>query len=306
MPLLPSSHIDTFARDNLPPESEWPLFSFGLPRLQWPDRFNCVEWLLDESLGQIDPGKPAILFRDDVWSYAELLEQTNRICHVLVEDLGIVPGNRVLLRGINSPTLFALWLAVIKVGAIAVCTMPLLRSRELREIAEKAQIRLAICQDDLVGELEPLIGTSTLDRLVAYGKPVTELERLARGKSNRFAAVPTSQDDVCLLAFTSGTTGKPKATMHSTATWPQCARRSPRTCCREAPMRSLPERHLSPLPLDWVRCSYSRCIFALPPQSPKPALQRHWASPYSGSGRRMYSPPLLPTRCSRPGLLSSI
>jgi 2-aminobenzoate-CoA ligase len=214
MPLLPSTHTDTFARDNLPPESEWPVFSFGLPRLQWPDRFNCVEWLLDEALGQIDPGKPAILFRDEVWSYAELSEQTNRICHVLVEDLGIVPGNRVLLRGISSPTLFALWLAVIKVGAIAVCTMPLLRSRELREIAQKAQIRLAICQDELVGELEPLLGNSTLDRLVAYGKQATELERLARGKSNRFAAVPTSQDDVCLLAFTSGTTGKPKATMH--------------------------------------------------------------------------------------------
>lgn len=214
MPLLPSSHIDTFARDNLPPESEWPVFSFGLPRLQWPDRFNCVAWLLDDALQQIDPGKPAILFRDEVWSYAELSEQTNRICHVLVEDLGIVPGNRVLLRGINSPTLFALWLAVIKVGAIAVCTMPLLRARELHEIAQVAQIRLAICQDDLVGELEPLVGAATLDRLVAYGKPTTELERLARGKSNRFAAVPTSQDDVCLLAFTSGTTGKPKATMH--------------------------------------------------------------------------------------------
>ena len=153
MPLLPSTHTDTFARDNLPPESDWPLFSFSLPRLQWPDRFNCVEWLLDEALGQIDPGKPAILFRDEVWSYAELSQQTNRICHVLAEDLGIVPGNRVLLRGNNSPTLFALWLAVIKVGAIAVCTMPLLRSRELREIAQKAQIRLAICQDDLVGEL---------------------------------------------------------------------------------------------------------------------------------------------------------
>jgi 2-aminobenzoate-CoA ligase len=214
MTLLPSAHLDTFARDNLPPEDEWPVLTFRLPQLQWPERFNCAEWLLDKALQEIDPGKPAILCGDEAWSYAELSAQTNRICHVLVSDLGIVPGNRVLLRGTNSPMLFALWLAVIKAGAIAVCTMPLLRARELREIVDKAQVRLAICQEDLVDEIKPLLGSPPLDRVVTYGRDTTELERSIRAKPSQFSAVSTSQDDVCLLAFTSGTTGKPKATMH--------------------------------------------------------------------------------------------
>jgi 2-aminobenzoate-CoA ligase len=214
MPLLPSAHVDTFPRDNLPPESEWPVLSFNLPRLHWSDRFNCAEWLLERALQEIDPQKPAVLFRDERWSYADLASYTNRICNALVGDWGVVPGNRVLLRGINSPTLFAAWLAVVKVGAIPVCTMPLLRSRELREIVEKAQVRLAICQADLADELGPLCGSSALERMVAYGGVNAELERITQGHSSHFSAVPTSQDDVCLLAFTSGTTGKPKATAH--------------------------------------------------------------------------------------------
>ena len=214
MSLLPSLHQDTFARDNLPPESEWPELRFDLPQLHWPAQFNCAHWLLDLALGEIDSGKPAVFFRDGVWSYAELAAQTNRLCHVLVDELGVQSGNRVLLRGVNTPMLFALWLAVVKVGAIAVCTMPLLRAKELREIVEKAQIRLAICQADLVAEIDVLPGTSALDRVVTFGGETAELEVSARGKSSQFGAVPTSQDDVCLMAFTSGTTGTPKATLH--------------------------------------------------------------------------------------------
>jgi 2-aminobenzoate-CoA ligase len=214
MSLRPSLHQDAFAREHLPPSSEWPELTFNLPGLHWPDQFNCAEWLLDQALEQIDPAKPAILYRDGVWSYAELATQTNRICHVLVEDLGVRSGNRVLLRGANTPILFALWLAIVKVGAIAVCTMPLLRSRELREIADKGQITLAICQEDLLGELQSLQRAASLERIVSYGKETGELQTLARGKSSQFAAVPTSQDDVCLMAFTSGTTGQPKATLH--------------------------------------------------------------------------------------------
>ena len=214
MALLPSRHHDTFAREHLPPEEEWPVFSFDLPQLRLPAQLNCAAWLLDAAVQQIDPRKPAIYYRDETWSYAQLAQQTNRICQVLIDELGIVPGNRVLLRGVNSPVLFALWLAVIKVGAIAVCTMPLLRGRELQEIIEKAQVRVAVCQADLADELEPLCAKSTLNRLLVYGAARPELERLMQGKSPRFTAVPTSQDDVCLLAFTSGTTGRPKATMH--------------------------------------------------------------------------------------------
>jgi 2-aminobenzoate-CoA ligase len=214
MTIRPSLHSDTFARENLPPEDQWPVFEFQLPGLRISDPFNCGKWLLDDALAEIAPEKPAIFHEHGVWSYAELAAQTNRICHVLTDDLGIVPGNRVLLRGGNSPLMFAAWLAVMKTGAIAVSTMPMLRAHELRQIVEKADIALAICAADLTGELEPLLGASPLRRIVSYGGASSELENAMAGKSSQFTAVPTSQDDVCLIAFTSGTTGQPKATMH--------------------------------------------------------------------------------------------
>ena len=214
MALHPSQHRDTFARENLPPEEQWPVFEFSLPQLRISDPFNCGAWLLDAALAEVAPQKPAIFQGDTVWSYADLAAQTNRLCHVLIEDLGVIPGNRILLRGSNSPLMFALWLAVMKVGAIAVSTMPMLRSRELQPILEKAQITLAICSDDLTGDLEALLGTTPLRRIVSYGNGAGSLENAMAGKSNHFAAVATSQDDVCLIAFTSGTTGQPKATMH--------------------------------------------------------------------------------------------
>jgi 2-aminobenzoate-CoA ligase len=214
MPLLPSCHVDRYTRDHLPPESDWPVLEFSLPSLRWPDRFNCAEWLLDRALVEIDPRKPAVLFNGGAWSYADLAAETDRYCHVLVEDLGVVSGNRVLLRGVNSPALYALWLATIKVGAIPVTTMPLLRTRELHEVVDKAQIALALCEESLFEELRPLVGASALRRVVSYGGSDAELARLAAGKPAQFTAVATSQDDVCLLAFTSGTTGRAKATMH--------------------------------------------------------------------------------------------
>jgi 2-aminobenzoate-CoA ligase len=214
MALRPSLHSDVFAREKLPPEDQWPVFEFSLPQLQLSDPFNCGAWLLDEALAKISPEKPAIFEGDMVWSYAELAAQTNRLCHVLTEDLGVVPGNRVLLRGGNSPLMFALWLAVMKTGGIAVSTMPMLRARELQQITAKAKIALAICADDLTGELEAIRNTSPLRRIVSYGGAERQLETAMAGKSDRFRAVPTSQDDVCLIAFTSGTTGVPKATMH--------------------------------------------------------------------------------------------
>lgn len=214
MPLLPSCHVDGFTRASLPPEAEWPVLEFTLPELRWPDRFNCVEWLLDRALTEIDPAKPAVMSRAGVWSYAQLAAEVNRYCHVLSHDLGVVAGNRILLRGANSAALYALWLATIKVGAVPVSTMPLLRSRELAEIVDKAQIRLALCEDALLEELVPQVGTTVLERIVGYGTQTSELERLTRTKPDRFTAVATSQDDVCLLAFTSGTTGRAKATMH--------------------------------------------------------------------------------------------
>jgi len=214
MVLRPSQHRDTFARENLPPEDQWPVFEFSLPQLRIPDPFNCGAWLLDQALDDTASRKPAIFQGDMVWSYADLAAHTNRLCHALTDELGVVPGNRILLRGANSPLMFALWLAVMKVGAIAVSTMPMLRARELQPIVEKAQIALAICSDDLTGDLEAILGTTPLRRIVSYGSDTSELERAMAGKSDQFAAISTSQDDVCLIAFTSGTTGQPKATMH--------------------------------------------------------------------------------------------
>jgi 2-aminobenzoate-CoA ligase len=214
MVLRPSLHIDPFVRENLPPETQWPVFEFSLPALAIPDPFNCGEWLLDKAVAALAPDKPAIFFGDTVWSYARLADETNRLCHVLTDDLGVVPGNRVLLRGGNSPLMFAAWLAVMKVGAIAVSTMPMLRTRELRQIVNKANIAVALCAAELTGELELLIGSSPLRRIIAYGEQDGDLQRAMDAKPRSFTAVPTSQDDVCIIAFTSGTTGEPKATLH--------------------------------------------------------------------------------------------
>lgn len=209
-----SAHVDTFARDHLPPEDQWPRLSFELPSLQYPDRLNCGAALLDRALAAAGRDKPAILQGDRAWSYGELAARADRIAHVLVDDLGVVPGARVLLRGPNTPELFAAWLAVMKSGAVAVTTMAMLRSRELRQMVDKAEIAFALCQHDLMDELTPLVGNGPLRRAVAYGAPDAELERLAALKPVPFEAVATAQDDVCLIAFTSGTTGEPKATMH--------------------------------------------------------------------------------------------
>ena len=208
--LRASAHVDSFARDHLPPLDQWPALSFELETLHYPDVLNCGQALLDRAVAAVPADKPAIVQGDRVWTYAELSAATARIAHVLVEDLGVVPGSRVLLRGANTPEFFACWLAVMKAGAVAVTTLPMLRARELEQMIGKARIGLALCQHDLCEEL----AATSIARTVPYGKPDAELERLSADKPGAFTAIPTSQDDVCLIAFTSGTTGEPKATMH--------------------------------------------------------------------------------------------
>jgi 2-aminobenzoate-CoA ligase len=213
--LSPSAHTDSFARENLPPASQWPVMKFDLPELRYPVRLNCGQRLLDDAIAEGFGAAPAILQGDVVLSYAGLKALTDRIAHVLTADLGVVPGGRVLLRGGNTPEMFAAWLAVMKAGAIAVTTMPMLRARELLPIIRKAQVPLALCQAGLEDALtgaqaeEPM-----LRRVISFGAPGAELERLASSKPDHFSAVQTAADDVCLIAFTSGTTGDPKATMH--------------------------------------------------------------------------------------------
>ena len=212
-----SAHLDTFARDRLPPPEAQPEFRFDLPELQFGERLNCATALLDAVVadGRGDrrcvraPGGPD-------WTYAELQRQVDRIAHVLVADLGLVPGNRVLLRAANKPMLVACWFAVVKAGGIAVGTMPLLRAKELAQMIERGQISHALCDEALRGELDTARAQSpTLRQMRTFGGGGSDgLEVLIARHDRPFVAVDTAADDTCLLAFTSGTTGQPKATMH--------------------------------------------------------------------------------------------
>jgi 2-aminobenzoate-CoA ligase len=204
--LDPSAHVDGFARDHLPPRELWPeMTDFGLSELQYPKRLNAAAALLDRMVERGFGDRPCIRTPSLAWSYAELLDKANRIARVLVEDMGLVPGNRVLLRGANNEMMAASWFAVLKAGGIAVATMPLLRRRELAYVRDKAQIRLALCDAALADELPDFEGVE----LFRGG-----LEGRMAGKPIGFANVATSRDDVALIAFTSGTTGPPKGTIH--------------------------------------------------------------------------------------------
>jgi 2-aminobenzoate-CoA ligase len=214
MQLSPSAHVDTFCRDNLPPQSQWPEFLFDLPDVQYPDRLNCAVELLDTVIAERGGDRPCLHSPDgQTWSYEDLRRSSNQVAHVLTTELGVVPGNRVLLRGPNNPWLVACWFGVLRAGAVVVCTMPLLRAGELTTIAENSACDLALCDhrflDDLRAAAIPAM------RIVTYGGAAEDdLTALSRRQSREFEPVATAADDVALLAFTSGTTGRPKATMH--------------------------------------------------------------------------------------------
>ncbi|MET9644563.1 AMP-binding protein [Streptomyces syringium] len=217
MELMPSAHVDTFPRDHLPPGGQWPDLRFDLPGARgprYPDRLNCGVELLDATMARLGADRPAV--RDGegrVWSYGELNARVNRIAHTLTEDLGVVPGNRVLLRGPTTPWLAACWLAVMKAGAVAVTVLAAQRPHELATICELARVRHALCDarstDDLVAAGVPDLAITGFG-----GDDGGDLLRLAAKKSIAYAPVETSADDVALIAFTSGTTGRPKGCMH--------------------------------------------------------------------------------------------
>ncbi|HET8684157.1 MAG TPA: AMP-binding protein [Micromonosporaceae bacterium] len=212
MPLAPSAHVDTFARDNLPPQDQWPPLVFDLPELKYPERLNCAVELLDRTAAAHGAGRRCLLTPDgSLWTYADLLARADQVAGFLVSEVGLVPGNRVLLRAPNNPWLVACWFGVLKMGGVVVTTMPLLRSGELRTIHEIARIDHSIVDHRFVADLADAgIGPYTV---FGDGGPAS-LEVRAAAQPDRFPAVETSQDDVALLAFTSGTTGRPKATMH--------------------------------------------------------------------------------------------
>jgi len=212
-----TAHIDTFARDHLPPPDQWPELLFELPELNYPDRLNCAEELLDGAVTRGWGERTAILAPGGLsWTYAELKARANRIARVLVEDMRLVPGNRVLLRGPNSPMMAACWFAVMKAGGIAVATMPLLRAKELTDIIGKARISHALCDARLAAELDVArAACPTLTAVMQFQTDAADgLETLAATKSAEFVNVDTALDDTALIAFTSGTTGQPKGTMH--------------------------------------------------------------------------------------------
>jgi 2-aminobenzoate-CoA ligase len=213
----PTAHTDTFARDHLPPREQWPVMDYsGLPELSYPPRLNCAAELLDR-MAQGEAGdRTALVFPGGRWTYRELLETANRVSHVLRDDLGLVPGNRVLLRAPNNPWMVACWFAVLKAGGIAVATMPLLRRRELSAILDKAQIGIALTDHRLTEELDAARSASPVLHTVAAfgGGGEGSLEAMAAGKPADFANVDTAADDVALIAFTSGTTGQAKGTVH--------------------------------------------------------------------------------------------
>lgn len=211
-----TAHIDTFARDHLPPREQWPDLIFTRPELQYPPRINCVAHFLDRWVAQGHGDAPCIFSPTANYSYRELQALVNRIANVLVNDLGLVPGGRVLLRSANNPMMVATYLAVLKAGGVVVATMPLLRAKELVYPIRKAKISIALCDGKLREEMEKARAqTSELRHVVYWGADDADsLDARIAQASPEFEAVDTAADDVCLIAFTSGTTGDPKGTVH--------------------------------------------------------------------------------------------
>jgi 2-aminobenzoate-CoA ligase len=211
-----TAHIDTFARDNLPPQDLWPTFLFDRPELNYPERLNCAMAFLDRWVAEGRGDEPCLISPSETLTYRELQERVNRICNVLVRDLGFVPGNRVLLRSANNPMMVAAYLAVLKAGGVVIATMPLLRAKEIAYPIAKAKVAFAFCDHRLADEMERARAMAPdLKRVLYWGSGGPDsLEAMMAGASPSFDAVETAADDVCLIGFTSGTTGEPKGTMH--------------------------------------------------------------------------------------------
>ncbi|MBB5693385.1 benzoate-CoA ligase family protein [Muricoccus pecuniae] len=209
----PSAHLDSFPRDNLPPREQWPELLFDLDDYRYPTRLNCAVELLDRNVERGRGDHPAIITPEETLTYRQLQERVNRICNVLTRELGMVPGNRVMLRSANNAWMTATYLAVLKAGGVVVATMPLLRAKELGQMLEKARVSHALCDAKLREEMDKAAAASGhLRHLAFWGDG--DLESRCAAQPAEFTACDTAADDVCLIGFTSGTTGLPKGTMH--------------------------------------------------------------------------------------------
>ncbi|WP_426534669.1 benzoate-CoA ligase family protein [Bradyrhizobium sp. McL0615] len=217
-PLGPSGHVDDFARQNLPSSDQWPDLLLDRPEFQYPEYLNAAVELTDRIVERGWGDRIALIGNGRQRTYKELADWSNRLAHALVENYGVKPGNRVLIRSGNNPALVAAWLAATKAGAVVVNTMPMLRAGELGKIIDKAEIALALTDSRIADELVACAKTSRfLKQVVNFdgtSNHDAELDRVALNKPVKFDAVKTGRDDVALLGFTSGTTGEPKATMH--------------------------------------------------------------------------------------------
>lgn len=214
---------DTFCADHMPPSDLWPVTDWtGVPELTYPAAVNCASELLLNVIAQGHGNRTVFRFPGGSWTYQQLLDTSNRIARVLIEDLRVEPGNRILLRGPNNPMIAACWFAIVKIGGVVVCTMPLLRERELRYIADKAQISLALTDTRYADECEAAFLTHSDGteregaRVVHFNSDAhNSLELMMRNKPAAFTDYNTAADDTAIIAFTSGTTGEGKGTMHS-------------------------------------------------------------------------------------------
>lgn len=205
--------FDSFARENLPPREQWPDLLLG--DLNYPDQLNCITELLDAHVAAGHGARLCVRSLTETWTYADLLTRVNRIANVLARQLGMIPGNRVLLRAPNTPMMVAAYLAVIKAGGVAVATMPLLRARELGTIIDKARIGLALCDHRLLADLNSAAQTRGGLHVIQWGAAdAGDLLAMMQKETGDFPPCLTRADDACLIAFTSGTTGEPKGTMH--------------------------------------------------------------------------------------------
>jgi 2-aminobenzoate-CoA ligase len=217
MELSPSAHEDTFARDHLPPQDLWPSFEFTLPELQYPQRLNAGSWLLDDTIARLGADRPALRTPDgQTWTYGEVQRRANQVAQVLTEDLGLVPGQRVLLRAPNTPWVVACWFGALKAGAVVVATMAALRAAEIAPVVEASKPTVALVDHRFADDVYAVRHTVApdLDVIEFGGQSADDLLARCAVKSGEFEAVETAADDVALLGPTSGTTGVPKLTMH--------------------------------------------------------------------------------------------